>query len=221
KSYERCRTCPQKSLCGFELDLAKSPTLKSLYLENEHYDGYYRDRCVFRPGIDIEDTMNVLVRYDNDVTLCYSLNAFNSWEGYYIVFNGTKGRIEHQIEEGIYISGTETEQGGLKKGGIHTRIIPLREPAYEVEPWTGQGGHGGGDKVLLDDLFAKKKQKDKYLRAADHRGGAYSILTGVAANLSISSGEEVHIADLVHGIDYPDYPPMPSNSASVPMPRKD
>ena len=69
--------------------------------------------------------MNVIVKYDNDVTMSYSLNAFNSWEGYYIVFNGTKGRLEHEIKEKIYISGTDTEQGGIKTGGITTKIIPF------------------------------------------------------------------------------------------------
>ena len=43
--------------------------------------------------------MNVIVRYDTGTTLSYSLNAFNSWEGYQIAFNGTKGRIEHSIVE--------------------------------------------------------------------------------------------------------------------------
>ena len=36
-----------------------SRDLKALYLDKEHHDGYFRDRCVFRPDIDIEDTMNV------------------------------------------------------------------------------------------------------------------------------------------------------------------
>jgi len=97
--HERCHTCPEKDKCGFELDLAKDKNLKALYLDNEKYDGYFRDRCVFRPDIDIEDTMNVVVKYDNDVTMSYSLNAFNAWEGYHIVFNGTKGRVEHEIQE--------------------------------------------------------------------------------------------------------------------------
>jgi hypothetical protein len=47
---------------------------------------------VFRPDIEIEDTMNVVVTYENHATLSYSLNAFNAWEGYVIVFNGTRGR---------------------------------------------------------------------------------------------------------------------------------
>jgi len=218
--HERCLTCPEKDKCGFVLDLTKEDSLKRLYLDNEKYDRYFRDKCVFRPEIDIEDTMNVIVKYDNDVTMSYSLNAFNSWEGYYIIFNGTKGRIEHQIQEKIYISGTDTEQGGIKEGGTTTKIIPLRGPGYGVNVWTGKGGHGGGDKVLLDDLFLPEKSDDKYLRAADLRSGAYSILIGVAANLSISNGQLINISDLVQNIGYPDYPAMPSRTGPIPMPGK-
>jgi len=218
--HERCHSCPEKETCGFELDLSRDKGLKALYLDNEKYDGYYRDRCVFRPDIDIEDTMNVLVTYDNNITMCYSLNAFNSWEGYYIVFNGTKGRLEHRIEEKIYVSGTDTEQGGIKEGGTETKIIPLRGPADTVDVWTGEGGHGGGDKLLLDDLFLPEKPADKYLRAADHRGGAWSILTGIAANRSFETGNPVKTADLVQNVGYPDYPAMPDRQASLPMPAK-
>ena len=56
---------------------------------------------------------------------------------------------------------------------------------------------GGGDKVMLDDLFLPQKPADKYFRAADQRGGAYSILTGIAANHSIRNGKTVEIAELV------------------------
>lgn len=164
--------------------------------------------------------MNVLVRYDNNVTLCYSLNAFNSWEGYAVVFNGSKGRIEHKITERIYVSGTDTVQGGIKEGGTQTRVIPLRGPADEVEIWTGEGGHGGGDKILLDDLFLPEKRTDKYLRAANQRSGAYSILTGVAANRCFTTGKPVQIADLVEKVGTPDYPEMPSRTDLLPMPRK-
>ena len=218
--HQRCHTCPEKEKCGFHFDLAASNSLKALYLDNEQYDGYQRDRCVFRPDIDIEDTMSVVVQYDNAVTMSYSLNAFNSWEGYNIVFNGTKGRIEHTIEETIYVSGTETEQGGLKSGGVRTTVIPLRAPAYEVDPWSGEGGHGGGDRLLLDDIFLPNKAADPYHRRSDQRGGAYSILTGIAANQSIASARAVQIADLVSGIGYPDYAENPSRSGPLPMPGK-
>ncbi|HEX9653707.1 MAG TPA: gfo/Idh/MocA family oxidoreductase, partial [bacterium] len=119
-----------------------------------------------------------------------------------------------------YVSGTETEQGGIRPGGITTRVIPLRGPAKEYEPWSGEGAHGGGDKALLDDIFLPEKPKDKYKRAADQRSGAYSILTGVAANIGFNTNADVKITDLVTGIGYPDYPEKPSRTTALPMPEK-
>lgn len=218
--HERCLTCPEKAKCGFELDLAANRNLKALYLDNEQYDGYYRDRCVFRPEIDIEDTMNVLVRYSTNATMSYSLNAFNSWEGYYVIFNGTKGRLEHKVEETVYVAGDGGVQGGIKAGGEYTKIFPIRGAGYDVKVWQGEGGHGGGDVLMLDDIFNPVRKADKYMRCADQRAGAYSLLTGVAANHSMTTGKEIRIEDLVQNIGMPEYPAMPSHGDPVPMPDK-
>jgi len=216
--HERCHTCPEKDKCGFFMDLAANPNLKALYLDQEKYDGYFRDQCVWNPRIDIEDTMNVLVKYDNNVSLAYSLNAFNAWEGYTIAFNGTLGRLEHSIAEQIYVSGTDTVQGGIAAGGISTRVIPLRGAPRTVQPWTGTGGHGGGDKVMLDEIFLPEAPADKYRRASDERGGAASILVGIAANRCFETGQPVKVADLVSGLTPPDFAPMPARSGPLPMP---
>ncbi|MFT3869275.1 MAG: Gfo/Idh/MocA family oxidoreductase [Nibricoccus sp.] len=216
--HERCHTCPEKNKCGFVLDLEKSPRLKQLYLDQEKHDGYFRDRCVFRPEIDIEDTMNVIVQYDTGATLSYSLNAFNSWEGYTIAFNGTKGRLEHTIVESIYVNGTDTVQGGIKPGGVTTKVFPLRGPVREVEPWTGTGGHGGGDTVMLREIFGAAPEADKYLRASNEHAGAYSCLVGIAANRCFETGQPVRIEDLVKGLKKPNYAPMPNHEQSLPMP---
>jgi predicted dehydrogenase len=219
--HERCHTCPEKNKCTFFLDLAGNANFRRMYLEQEKYDGYFRDRCVFRPDIDIEDTMNVSVKYDTGATLSYSLNAFNGWEGYHIAFNGTKGRLEHGMQEKVTVFGDGSTPGAVKPGGTFIRMYPLRAPAYEVTLWPeGAGGHGGGDQVMLDDLFLPEKKADKYRRAADQRGGAYSILTGIAANHSIRTGKMVEIADLVRRIGLPDYPAMPNHTDPVPMPPK-
>jgi predicted dehydrogenase len=217
--HERCRTCPEKDKCTFFMDLAANRNFRELYLENEQHDGYFRDRCVWRPDIDIEDTMNVIVQYNTGTTLSYSLNAFNGWEGYRIAFNGTKGRLEHGIQEKVYVFGDGTTPGAMQKEGTYIRVFPMRAPAREIELWPeGEGGHGGGDKVMLDDLFLPEKKTDKYLRAADQRAGAFSILTGIAANHAIRSGKPVKIGDLVADIGMPDYPGMPTSSDPVPMP---
>jgi predicted dehydrogenase len=216
--HERCRTCPEKDKCTFYLDLAAEPRLKRLYLDNEHHDGYFRDRCVWRPDINIEDTMNVIVTYDTGATLSYSLNAFNSWEGYTIAFNGTKGRIEHSIVEQVYVAGTEAVQGASLKGGVQTRVIPLRGAVREIEPWTGTGHHAGGDAIMLKELFSLTPTNDKYKRAADERGGAYAVLIGAAANRCFETGQTVEIKDVLSGVDKPEYAPMPTRNDPVPMP---
>jgi len=215
--HDRCRTCPEKDACTFYFDLSSDPGLKALYWDNEHHDGYFRDQCVWRPEIDIEDTMNVIVRYDTGATLSYSLNAFNSWEGYTIAFNGTKGRIEHQIVEQAYVAGATMTQGGIEQEGVRTRLIPLRGAPQDIEPWAGAGGHGGGDDVMLNEIFGTAAP-DKYRRVSDERGGAYSILVGAAANRCFETGQAVKIADLVTGLTKPDHAPMPTRDMPVPMP---
>src|SRR5688500_5620216 len=67
--HERCHTCPEKDKCTFFLDITKDKNFKELYFDNEQHDGYFRDRCVWRPDIDIEDTMNVIVKYKTGATL--------------------------------------------------------------------------------------------------------------------------------------------------------
>ncbi|MCJ7750803.1 MAG: hypothetical protein MUQ65_06870 [Armatimonadetes bacterium] len=67
-----------------------------------------------------------------------------------------------------------------------------------------------GAPQLIDDIFKPRPKPDKYLRVADQRSGAYSILAGVVSNRSMRTRQVVQIADLVHDIGHPDYPTMPS-----------
>jgi hypothetical protein len=217
--HERCLTCPEKQKCSFYLDLAADKNFKDLYLDNEKYDGYYRDRCVWRPDISIEDTMNVIVKYKTGATLSYSLNAMNAWEGYTIAFNGTKGRLEHSIVESGAVSAGASNYQAEEKDRERTRIIPLRGAAQELEVWTGKGGHGGGDNVMLTEVFGTAEE-DKYKRAADERSGLYSCLIGASANRSFVTGSVVKIADLVSGLSSPVVAPMPTRDDPVPMPVK-
>lgn len=223
---ERCLDCAESEKCPFYLDLSGmnangSKNLKLLYLDNEQYDGYHRDRCVFSDEIDIEDAMNLVVSYRSGAKLSYSLTAFSPWEGYVISFNGSRGRIEHKCEEKVYINADGTVPGSLIREGTWTRIFPHWQPAYEIDIWTGTGGHGGGDKPLLDDLFSPNPPEDKYMRAADQRAGGWSIMTGVAANHSMAKGQAVNISDLVTGLEEPDYPAMPTGDEPMPVPDRD
>jgi predicted dehydrogenase len=197
---ERCHTCPVSGKCNFFLDIAANENLKSLYLDNEQFDGYYRDRCVFSPLIDIEDTMCLVVRYRTGALMSYSLNSFLPWEGYRACFNGAKGRLEHVAQETVYISGDGTVPGEMKHGATTIMVYPHFRKAYNVRIKKSTGGHGGGDDRLLEDIFGTTKRRDPLGQRADHRAGAYSILTGIAANKSIRTGQIVDVASLVTGL---------------------
>ncbi|MHC4251366.1 MAG: Gfo/Idh/MocA family protein [Planctomycetota bacterium] len=207
---ERCHGCAESEKCKFFLDLAASERLRKLYLDVEQHDGYFRDRCVFAEDIDIEDSMNLAVRYASGAFMSYSLNAFCPKEGYTVTLNGSRGRLEHRCLETSYISGQEGSQvhETIRKGSS-TWVYPHFGSPYEVDLWTAKGGHGGGDDPLLEGIFSPDPPEDKYLRAADQVQGAWSILTGIAANESMRTGEPVKTDSLVTGLAEPVFPEMP------------
>ena len=170
--------------------------MRNLYLNAEHEDGYIRDKSVFSEEISIEDTMGVMVRYKNNAIMTYSLNSYIPKEGFRVVFNGSKGRMELDVLEQSYVNagGDKAKEGATKYKKI--TVIPMFSEAYDVPIEEAVGGHGGGDPILLNDIFGVPKE-DKFHRAANQVDGAMSILTGVAANKSIASGLPVQIDDLV------------------------
>ncbi len=205
---ERCLTCRRARACPFYLDLRSSPEARALYLDCERHDGYWRDRCVFHPRIDIMDSMNLVVRYDNGALLSYALNAFLPYEGFRYAFNGTKGRLEFES--------LGTPRGRRHKpqptdnlpGGRGLRVYPNFGKPYAVALPTVSGGHGGGDDRLMSDLLGRRRPRDRFLRAADFASGAMGILIGAAANRSMRTHQPVRIADLVRGLPRPRLPTM-------------
>lgn len=180
----------------FALDLSANPTLKALYLDAEHEDGYFRDQSVFGQGINIDDTMSVLVRYRNGAQLTYSLTAYSPLEGFRVSFTGSKGRLDLEVIERSYIN-----SGGEQslEGALESRSLILRpqfgKPETIVIP-EAAGGHGGGDPELLNDIFGTPGE-DVYRRRASHVEGALSILTGIAATKSIETGLPVDVDSLI------------------------
>ena len=184
--HTNCRPCPHKGECKFYFDVTKNANMVKLYVDNEKYDGYLRDGCVFKEDIDIFDKMAVQIKYANKVQVSYSLTAYSPYEGYRIAFNGTKGRLEAWIKEAQPWQEDGFDEIQLTQNfGERTIIkIPNREE-----------GHGGGDVRLRKQIF-NPDGNDPYRQAAGSRDGAMSILVGIAARNSIDSGKPVKIADL-------------------------
>jgi predicted dehydrogenase len=192
----------------FALDLRADPVLKALYWEAEKFDGYLRDRDVFAPGITIEDNLSVMVGYGRGAVLTYSLNAHSPWEGYRVTVNGTAGRAELEVVERAAVlpgpdgrivldasstgdSGDDSRRGGawltVQKHWQTAKAVPIVD--------AGEGGHGGGDALLLSDVF-RGASADRLGRQAGYRDGLASVAVGLAANESMASGRPVAIAEL-------------------------
>ena len=205
---ERCAGCGAFDACRLRLNVAASRALTALYADNEAYDGYFRDRCVFSPDIDIEDTMQAQIAYENGVVANYLLTAYDAAEGYRVVFHGERGVLTLETierpylgEDGRLVRPSPPETSRVVLQPLFGRPLSLAIPAAE-------GDHGGGDRVMLEHLF-RDPGDDPFGRAADERGGAWSALVGIAANASIASGEEVSLGDLAGDIPRPDAPAAP------------
>ena len=70
-------------------------------------------------------------------------------------FNGTGGRLEVEVVENSYVNsgGDQAAEGSLESRTILLR--PLLEKPREIEIGESKGAHGGGDSVLLNDLFGE------------------------------------------------------------------
>jgi predicted dehydrogenase len=200
-NYSRYTNQPEAKSDPFALFLDKNEALRGLYLEAEADSGYIRDRNVFGEPITIEDTLCVTARYRNRALLSYNLVAYSPWEGMKVAITGTKGRIELDVIEAVE-QAKDTEEISLSasKGPFQDtqiRAYPMFAPPYEVEIPAAQGGHGGADPVMLEQIFAPNPPADPFKRAASHIDGAASILLGISANKSIATGQLIHVDDLL------------------------
>jgi hypothetical protein len=148
--------------------------------------------------------MAVLAKYRNGAVMSYHLTAYSPCEGFRIAFNGSEGRLEYEVSETSYVSGSvkdinQPEAGGEEKTVEEPVKILLRphwgRPVAVPVEQSSEGGHGGGDRRLLQDLL-RPGAPDPLARAADHRAGAMAVLTGIAANRSLAAGLPVRVDDL-------------------------
>jgi len=199
----------------FSLDLAANEDYRELYLENEGFDGYRRDQDVFDAGITIEDNLALVVDYAVNrasspgvATMSYALNAHSPWEGYVVNVNGTKGRAELTVvERGAVIPDGAVDPSmnpelvaANETRPVSEKLVVQRhfEAAREVEIPVGEGGHGGGDALLLRDVF-QGPTADPLGRTASWRDGVRSVVVGIAGNRSLETGQAVRTSDLALG----------------------
>ncbi|MCK9252741.1 MAG: Gfo/Idh/MocA family oxidoreductase [Clostridiaceae bacterium] len=185
-SGPRCRTCAHKDDCRFFIDVT-DPAYRELYFDCETADGYWRDGCVFSPEIDIYDTMTLHVQYEDQISMAYSLTAHSPHEGYRLVINGERGRLEAE---------TFAHRYNVAQTSHSIKVLD-RDNAVITHQVAKLGGtHGGADAILMR-LLMRDQTPDPHQYVAGSRSGAMSLIIGAAANLSIASGRVIQVKDLL------------------------
>ncbi len=201
-----CRNCAHTEKCKFHWNINKDKMMVDLYANNEKFDGYVRDNCVFRDEIDIYDKMAVQIKYANGIQVSYSLTTYSPFEGFSIAFNGMKGRFDswegipwrlnEQVDQSTLHSKEMTQGLGKEEGFDEIMVSDNFGKTEQIKIPRVRGGHGGGDERLQDKIFKNPEMADPYKHAAGTRDGAMSILIGIAARKSIEEGRTIKIADL-------------------------
>jgi predicted dehydrogenase len=204
----KCRGCEYKDQCKFHWDITKSERLKELYVDNEQFDGYLRDGCVWRNEIDIFDKMSAQIIYANGITVNYSLTTYSPYEGYRITFNGLEGRMETWedipyldeqtvSQEEKHSMEMAADQGAAKDEFNNIMVMDnfAKKPEFVRVP-LNKTGHGGGDKAMQDKIFNNPRKENPYNIMAGTRDGAMSCLIGIAATKSIQEKRPVKISEL-------------------------
>jgi predicted dehydrogenase len=195
--YERYTGSEESKKDPFALRLDQTEYTKTLYLDAEKESGYVRDRNVFGEGITSEDTMGVLTKFRNGVIMNYSLIAYAPQEGYELYITGDKGRIEVRMQRPPHVLNENLENISEGEGTTTVRIFPMFSEPQDIEIPKAEGGHGGGDNLMLQHLFSREKIDDPLHRHATYHDGLASIGLGIAANESILTGRPVRMRDLI------------------------
>ena len=79
---------------------------------------------------------------------------------------------------------------GVRDKGERLTVQKHFEAAEDVPIPEGVGGHGGGDALLLSDVF-NGPQEDPLGRPSDYVDGLRAISVGICGNVSLASGRAV------------------------------
>jgi predicted dehydrogenase len=224
RGYDRATGSAAADGDPFALDLTANPRMRELYYDAEGEDGYLRDRNVFADGVSIDDDMAVLVRYDTGATMTYHLTAYAPWEGYRLMVNGSRGRLELEVVETDQVilpqsrvatgaagtvAGLYPGHAGGEAGWSTLTLRPYWSPPRPIDlPEVGGGttgggdpareAHGGGDERMTAMLFSGDSAvADPLGRRATEVDGAWALLTGLAANASARERRPVAVSELV------------------------
>ncbi|WP_431800475.1 Gfo/Idh/MocA family protein [Halobacillus andaensis] len=194
-----CKTCLVKHNCAYYTrwnSRSNSAVVKDDHIDSDEarkdgYTNYRPDQCVFDSDIEIEDTYTATIQYDKGALLSYSINFSLPYEGYRLAINGTKGRIET----------TEFHAPSRVPFRVPEQTIdyfPLFGSKETIHVLQQEGGHGGGDPVIQEDIFLGEDPSRPYRVLSGSEDGAYAVTTGEAVWRSVKEKQPINIEKLLH-----------------------
>ncbi|WP_299094041.1 Gfo/Idh/MocA family oxidoreductase [uncultured Metabacillus sp.] len=195
-----CVTCKVKQDCAYYTrwnTRSNTANVKDDHIDSDArrkngYTNYRPDQCIFDSEIEIEDTYTATVKYDKGALLSYSINFSLPYEGYRLAINGTKGRIET----------TEYHAPSRVPFPVPEQTIdyyPLFGAKETIHVVKREGGHGGGDPVIQEDIFLGEDPTRPYRILSGSEDGAYAVATGEAVWRSVKEKRPIAIESLLVG----------------------
>jgi hypothetical protein len=188
-----CLTCDARQRCKYYMRWYRQELREGQFDEKVRpklYENYTPRQCIFDPAIDIEDTYNAVIKYDGGATMSYSLNGSVPYEGLRLAINGTQGRIDYEEFH-------SPDQMPFPDPGPPTvRFIPMFGGQETIDLVNLDGGHGGGDPLLLDDIFIGPDPTAQVQRMAGIEDGIDAVLTGLAVHRSVNEQQVISVRQM-------------------------
>lgn len=143
-------------------------------------------KCVFHCDNDVVDHQTVNMLFEDDVTVTFTMNAFNTG-GRYINIYGTKGEIRAAL-----------------KGDTPIRVYDIVSKETEEIPSSGTdgvlGGHGGGDAGIVRTLYSYMVGEYNGVSVPTIEESCYNHLITFAAEHARNTGTVVDVEEYINNL---------------------
>lgn len=143
-------------------------------------------KCVFHCDNDVVDHQTVNMLFEDDVTVTFTMNAFNKG-GRFIKIFGTKGEIRAALE-----------------GDTPIQVYTIEDEKTEEIPSSGTdgilGGHGGGDAGIIRTLYSYMVGEYNGVSVPTIEESCYNHLVTFAADYARKTGTVVDVDEFIDSL---------------------
>ena len=203
---EFCVDCPRKESCVYSAERIylgedtqeKRPWVRTVVapagglaeVKKALRRGPY-GRCVFVCDNDVVDHQTVALRYENGVTVSFTMSAFSAEVYRSIRIMGTQGEIE----------------GEQKTNLIRCTTFDGKTEVYDINKLASDlSGHGGGDNQLLTDFFDENSEGHIDAVSGIYRAIESHMMAFAAEYSRLHDGESINLKQFEKSVGFSDNP---------------